>query len=299
MSAVRKPPWLRVRVPGGGEYARVLTRRRERGLTTVCEEARCPNRAECWSCGTATFMVMGAVCTRGCRFCSVQTGAHGQPLDPDEPAKLAATVAELGLRYAVITSVTRDDLPDGGAAHIAACVRALRETVDGLLVEVLIPDLAGDEDALRTVVAAGPVVLGHNLEVVERLSPEIRHRRADYRRSLSVLRAFRRLATPGQLVKSSLLVGLGETDDELLAALVDLRVAGCQMVALGQYLQPTARHAPVVEYRDPAWFEAMGQRARELGFSHVASGPLVRSSYKASELFVRGTVQPLSDAKTG
>lgn len=285
MSAVRKPPWLRVRVPGGGEYARVLARLRERGLTTVCEEARCPNRAECWSCGTATFMVMGAVCTRGCRFCSVQSGAHGQPLDHDEPAKIAVTVAELGLRYAVITSVTRDDLPDGGAAHLAACVRTLRETIDGLLVEVLIPDLAGDEDALRTVVEAGPVVLGHNLEVVERLSPVIRHQRADYRRSLSVLRSFRRLAVPGQLVKSSLLVGLGETDDELLAAMADLRDAGCQMLALGQYLQPTARHVPVVEYRDPAWFEAMGQRARELGFGHVASGPLVRSSYKASELF--------------
>jgi lipoic acid synthetase len=256
----------------------------------VCEEARCPNRAECWACGTATFMVMGAVCTRGCRFCSVRCGAEGQPLDPDEPAKLAATVAELGLRYAVITSVTRDDLPDGGAAHLAACVCALREWVDDLLVEVLIPDLAGDEDHLRTVVDAGPVVLGHNLEVVERLSPLIRHPRADYRRSLGVLATLRRLASPGQRTKSALLVGLGETDDELLATLADLREAGCEMLALGQYLQPTKRHAEVVAYREPGWFDEMAERAHELGFEHVASGPLVRSSYKASELFVRGTL---------
>ncbi len=282
----RKPPWLRVKVPGGGEHGAILARRRSRGLATVCEEALCPNRAECWECGTATFMVMGTVCTRGCRFCSVDTGAAGQALDPDEPARLAETVAELGLRYAVITSVTRDDLPDGGAAHIASCVRALRDRIDGLLVEVLIPDMGGDRSALATVADAGPVVLGHNVEVVERLTPAVRDPRADYRRSLGVLRSFGELAGEAQRVKSALLVGLGETDAEVERTLVDLREVGCQMLAIGQYLQPSRRHHPVVEYREPAWFDHVGRRARELGFAHVASGPLVRSSYRASELYV-------------
>ncbi len=284
----RKPPWLRVKVPGGGAHGAILARRKARGLATVCEEALCPNRAECWECGTATFMVMGAVCTRGCRFCSVGTGGEGQPLNPEEPAKLAETVAELQLRYAVITSVTRDDLPDGGAAHIAACVTALRDRVEGLLVEVLIPDLGGDRGALSTVAASGPAVLGHNVEVVERLTPQIRDRRADYRRSLGVLRTLRELASATQKIKSALLVGLGETDDEVEQTLRDLREAGCQMLAIGQYLQPSRNHHPVAEYREPAWFDDVGRRAREMGFDHVASGPLVRSSYRASELYVEG-----------
>jgi lipoyl synthase len=282
----RKPPWLRVKVPGGEGHARILGRRRRRGLATVCEEARCPNRAECWECGTATFMVMGTVCTRGCRFCAVETAARGQPLDPGEPAALAETVAELGLDYAVITTVTRDDLDDGGAAHIAACVRAVRAR--GVQVEVLIPDLDGDEADLCTVVVAAPVVLGHNLEVVRRLSGEVRHPRADHDRSLGVLGTLRRLAGAGQLVKSALLVGLGESDDEVFVALAELREAGCQMVAVGQYLQPTARHLPVVAYREPTWFDELAERARAMGFEHVAAGPLVRSSYRASELFVEG-----------
>ena len=288
----RKPSWLRVKVPGGGGHGAILSRRRARGLATVCEEALCPNRAECWECGTATFMVMGAVCTRGCRFCSVDTADAGQPLDPDEPDKLAETVAELGLRYAVITSVTRDDLVDGGAAHIAACVTALRERVEGLLVEVLIPDLSGDREALATVVDSGPVVLGHNVEVVERLTPAVRDRRADYGRSLQVLRTLGELASETQKTKSALLVGLGETDGEVDRALVDLRAAGCQMVAIGQYLQPSRSHHPVVEYREPAWFDGVGRRAQELGFDHVASGPLVRSSYRASELYVERWLRP-------
>ena len=286
LEARRKPPWLRVRIPGDGEYARVAGRRTRRGLATVCEEARCPNRAECWECGTATFMVMGTVCTRGCRFCSVEAAARGQPLDPDEPAKLAQTVTELGLTYAVITSVTRDDLPDGGAAHIAECVRALRS--NDLLVEVLIPDLGGDRAALTAVVVSGPVVLGHNVEVVERLSPRVRHPRADYRRSLDVLRNLRDLAAPTQRVKSALVVGLGETEGEVLQTLGELRAAGCQMLAIGQYLQPTARHLPVAEYRDPSWFQKIGEKAHDIGFEHVAAGPLVRSSYRASELYVKG-----------
>ena len=288
--ARRMPPWLRVKVPGGGAHGRILARRKARGLATVCEEALCPNRAECWECGTATFMVMGATCTRGCRFCAVSSGAAGQPLDPDEPAKLADTVAELQLRYAVITSVTRDDLPDGGAAHIAACVGALCARVDGLRVEVLIPDMGGERESLATVAAAGPVVLGHNIEVVERLTPTIRHPRANYRRSLDVLSTFRALAGEHQLVKSSLLVGLGETDEEVEEALADLVEAGCQMVAIGQYLRPSRRHHPVVEYREPAWFDELGRRARRMGFGHVAAGPLVRSSYRASELYVEGWV---------
>ena len=299
----RKPPWLRVKVPGGGAHGAILSRRKARGLATVCEEAQCPNRAECWECGTATFMVMGTVCTRGCRFCSVDTAGTGQPLDPEEPEKLAETVEELGLRYTVITSVTRDDLADGGAAHIAACVTALLLRIDGLLVEVLIPDLGGDREALATVAAAGPVVLGHNVEVVERLTPEVRDRRADYRRSLEVLRTLGELAGEAQRVKSALLVGLGETDDEVERTLLDLRGAGCQMVAIGQYLQPSRRHIPVAEYREPAWFERIGRRAQEMGFAHVASGPLVRSSYRASELYVerrvRGTDEPPTGGRSG
>ncbi len=252
----------------------------------MCEEARCPNRAECWECGTATFMVMGAVCTRGCRFCAVDAAAAGQPLDADEPAKLAATVEEMGLDYAVITSVTRDDLPDGGAAHIAACVQALRGI--GVGVEVLIPDLGGDEAALAQVARSGPAVLGHNVEVVRRLSASIRHPRADHDRSLGVLRTLRELGGAGQLTKSAMLVGLGETDEEVEQTLAELREVGCQMIAVGQYLQPTARHLQVVEYRPPAWFDGLGRRAQEMGFEHVACGPLVRSSYRASELFVKG-----------
>lgn len=287
----RKPPWLRVRIPGDGDYARVLARRRRRGLVTVCEQARCPNRAECWECGTATFMVLGAVCTRGCRFCSVEAAAHGQPLDPDEPAKLARTVAELGLTYAVITSVTRDDLSDGGAAHIAECVRSLR--ANDVLVEVLLPDLGGERSSLTTVAASGPAVLGHNVEVVERLSPLVRHPRADYHRSLGVLSDLRDLAAPRQLVKSALLVGLGETEDEVLQTLGDLRASGCQMAVIGQYLQPTVHHQPVVEYRDPGWFQRIADQARHIGFEHVAAGPLVRSSYRASELYVKSLCRPL------
>jgi lipoyl synthase len=283
---LRKPPWLRVAIPGGDNHARILGRRRRRGLATVCEEARCPNRAQCWECGTATFMVMGSVCTRGCRFCAVDAATAGQPLDPDEPTKLAATVQEMGLDYAVVTSVTRDDLGDGGAVHIAACVRALRGI--GVRVEVLIPDLGGDEAALAQVVRSGPSVLGHNIEVVRRLSGSVRHPRADHDRSLGVLRCLRDLGGADQLTKSALLVGLGETDLEVEQTLTELRDVGCQMIAVGQYLQPTARHAAVVEYRPPAWFEELEIRARAMGFEHVASGPLVRSSYRASELFVEG-----------
>ena len=292
MDYQRKPPWLRVGVPGGPEQAHILGMRKRRGLATVCEEALCPNRAECWGCGTATFMVMGAVCTRGCRFCAVKSAPQGQPLDPEEPQLLAQTVAELALRYAVITSVTRDDLPDGGADHLARCVRALHDTVADLNVEVLIPDLDGDKQALAVVVDSGPVVLGHNVEVVERLSPHVRHRRADYRRSLQVLRTLSRLAgdrdLPRPLIKSALLVGLGETQDEIHATLADLREAGCEMVAIGQYLQPSRQRLPVAHYYEPAWFDELGERARGMGFRHVAAGPLVRSSYRASELFVEG-----------
>jgi len=238
-------------------------------------------------------MVLGAVCTRGCRFCAVESAPGGQPPDPEEPDKLATTVSELGLDYAVITSVTRDDLPDGGAGHIAECVRALR--CRDVLVEALIPDLAGDRRSLAAVARSEPVVLGHNVEVVERLSESIRHPRASYRRSLEVLRTLRELASPKQLVKSALLVGLGETEAEVLQTLADLRESGCQMLAVGQYLQPTRTHQPVAEYREPGWFRELAERAREMGFGHVAAGPLVRSSYRASELYVKKVVLDGSD----
>ena len=284
--AAKKPAWLRVNVPGGERYAKVRETVRGLSLHTVCEEAHCPNVAECWGGGTATVMLMGDVCTRGCRFCHVKTASHPPPLDPDEPRHLAEAIAELGLDYIVVTSVDRDDLADGGAGHFADAIRHLK-AISGLLVEVLTPDFRGDLEAVRTVGRSRPDVFANNLETVRRLTPIVRDARAGYDQTLGVLAAMKR-EFPGIVTKSSIMVGLGETDGELVEAMRDLRSAGVEILTLGQYLRPSAWHLPVVEYVTPEKFGAHREAGLRLGFRYVASGPLVRSSYRAAELFLRG-----------
>jgi lipoic acid synthetase len=278
-AAVRRhPDWIRVRVPGGEGYARTRGIVKESGVATVCEEARCPNVAECWAHGTATFMLMGDTCTRNCAFCAV---SHGRPapLDPMEPHRLAQAVRKLGLQHVVVTSVDRDDLADLGAAHFAATVRAIRHAVPECEVEVLTPDFQGRRDCVETVAASPIAIYNHNLETVPRLYKRARAG-AKYQRSLDVLR-FARAARADLLTKAGLMLGLGEEIDEVLAVLSDLRAAGCDIITLGQHLRPTAKHLPVERYLDPGEFDDLGRKAREMGFRHVESGPLVRSSYHA------------------
>lgn len=279
--ATPRPTWLRVRVPASGEAARVREIVRAGGLHTVCFSAACPNLGECWSHGTATFMIGGNLCTRACGFCDVATGRPG-PLDPEEPGRVAEAVARLGLGFAVITAVARDDLADGGAGQMAATVRAVRARCPGTGIEVLIPDYRGDEAALSTVLDASPDVLNHNLETVERLQRRVR-KAGRYDRSLAVLRRAGELR-PDIPTKTGLMLGLGERDDELERALGDLREAGVRLLTLGQYLQPSPAHLPVERFVPPEEFERWAERARELGFEEVAAGPLVRSSYRAERL---------------
>ncbi|MCK4414983.1 MAG: lipoyl synthase [Candidatus Eisenbacteria sp.] len=274
----RKPAWLRVRLPGGSGYARVRAVLRRSKVETVCERARCPNCHECWNAGTATFMILGTTCTRGCRFCAVERGAALPGPDPREPAEVARAAALLGLRHVVVTSVTRDDLPDGGAGHFVGTIAALRARVPQATVEVLIPDFAGREADQDQVFAARPEILNHNVETVARLYPQVRPG-AGYRRSLTLLA---RAAAQGLATKSGFMVGLGESPREIGELLRDLRTAGCQRVTIGQYLQPTGTMVPVKRYYTPAEFTACGAQARELGFVHVESGPMVRSSYHAA-----------------
>ncbi len=281
-----KPAWLRARVPGGGRYAEVQATVREHRLATVCEESMCPNIGECWGNGTATIMLMGAVCTRACRFCAVDTGNPHGWLDPAEPANAARTVELMKLRYVVLTSVDRDDLPDGGAAHYAACISAIRARNPETAVEALTPDFAGNADAVRSVVASDLAVFAHNLETVRRLTPAVRDPRAGYDQSLAVLRQAR-AARPGLLTKSSLMLGLGEEDAEIGQAMRDLRDAGVDILTLGQYLRPTANHLPVHRYVHPDEFRALRERGLELGFMEVVAGPLVRSSYRAERALER------------
>ncbi|ROR34680.1 lipoyl synthase [Inmirania thermothiophila] len=283
---LRKPSWIRVRAPVGGSVERLKGILRRHHLHTVCEEASCPNLGECFSGGTATFMIMGDVCTRRCPFCDV---AHGRPapLDPAEPRQLAETVVAMGLRYVVITSVDRDDLRDGGAAHFAACVQAVREASPGIRVEVLVPDFRGrQERALEALSAAPPDVFNHNLETVPRLYREVRPG-ADYATSLRLLARFK-ARHPGVPTKSGLMLGLGETLEEVLAVMRDLRTHGCEMLTLGQYLQPTLHHLPVRRYVHPDEFAALAREGRAMGFRSVAAGPLVRSSYHAEAQAAEG-----------
>jgi lipoic acid synthetase len=274
----RKPSWLKVRAPGGPTYLRLKSRLREWNLHTVCEEAHCPNIGECWEDATATFMILGDVCTRNCGYCAV---THGTPVweDREEPERIGRAVADLGLEHVVITSVNRDDLADGGAAHWAATVHAVRRQASGCRVEVLIPDFQGSLASLETVIAAGPDILNHNTETVPRLYKVARHG-GRYERTLSLFRHARAHA-PGMTTKSGIILGLGETREELAATLADLREVGVAILTLGQYLRPSARHLPVARYYHPDEFAELAALGRALGFRHVESGPLVRSSYHA------------------
>jgi len=273
-----KPSWLKVRAPGGPNFIRLKGLMREWNLHSVCEEARCPNIGECWEDLTATFMILGDVCTRNCGYCAV---AHGRPVweDREEPARVGRAVAELGLEHVVITSVNRDDLADGGAAHFAATVRAIRRAAPGCRVELLIPDFQGDAAALSAVIDAGPDVLNHNTETVPRLYKVARHG-GRYERAIEIFRRARQRA-PALVTKSGIIVGLGEERDELLAVMRDLRAADVNILTLGQYLRPSARHLPVARYYRPEEFAELAADGRAMGFAHVEAGPLVRSSYHA------------------
>ncbi len=283
-TAKKKPPWLKRRLPTGKGYENVRRLLDQSCLHTVCQEAKCPNLWECFSKGTATFMIMGARCTRNCRFCAVEHGALDPP-ETDEPERIAEAVQTLNLGYVVVTSVTRDDLPNGGAAHFAASIGSIRKVNPDTLVEVLIPDFEGSRDALELVLEAAPDVLNHNLETVKRLYPKVRPE-AVYERSLELLQRAH-YSSPDLPVKSGLMLGLGETRREIERALQDLLDHGCSLLTLGQYLQPSKSHLPVVEYISPEMFAALGKQALAMGFKQVASGPFVRSSYHARELFSR------------
>jgi len=282
-----KPRWLVRPLPSGPKVAQIQGLLAEHNLHTVCEEARCPNRGECWSQGEATLMIMGDTCSRGCRFCDVKTGSKLEmmalPLDPLEPAKVANTVKTLGLSYAVITSVDRDELPDQGADHWARTIQACRYLAPDTVLDVLLPDFRGERDLIRRVVEAKPHVLAHNVETVERLQGKVRDHRASYQQTLDVLRAFKEMA-PRTPTKSGIMVGHGETREELLQTLRDLRAAGVDFVTVGQYLRPSEWHLPVQDYVHPNDFVEIEQAAWALGFKHVVAGPFVRSSYRAWEV---------------
>ena len=273
-----KPEWLRVRMPGGPGYLRLKQLMRDQSLHTVCEEARCPNIGECWSAGTATFMILGDICTRACGFCAVTTG-RPLAIDMGEPKRVAEAVARMRLRHAVVTSVDRDDMPDGGAGVFAQTVQWIRRLSPGTTVELLTPDFGGNWVALATVMRAKPEILDHNLDTVPRLYRQVRPR-GRYQRALELLRRAKELEA-GALTKSGLMAGLGETREEIGQVMHDLRGAGCDILTIGQYLRPSARHLPLVRYYEPAEFEAIADEGRALGFRHVEAGPLVRSSYHA------------------
>jgi lipoyl synthase len=281
----RKPDWLKVRAPGGENYTRIKKTLRELDLYTVCEEARCPNVGECWSSGTATVMVLGHTCTRGCRFCAVTTGNPKGAVDPREPDHVARAISGLSLRYVVLTMVDRDDLLDGGADHVARTVKALKTLQPDLLVETLVGDFRGRRWDVETVLEGGPDVFAHNVEVPRRLTPLIRDKRCSYDVSLDVLRHAKSIA-PERLTKSSIMVGIGETDDEVIATLEDLRAANVDVVTLGQYLRPTEKHADLDRYVTPEQFKEFERAGLAMGFAYVASGALVRSSYHAAEAFI-------------
>ena len=278
-----KPPWLRVKLPSGAQYEEVRSIVRSHKLSTVCAESKCPNIAECWGRGTATLMLMGSVCTRACKFCSVSTGNPNGWLDPLEPLQVADAVALMGLKYVVLTSVDRDDLPDGGAAHYAACVKAIHDRSPGTAVEALTPDFAGDLDCVATVIDAGLVTYAQNLETVERLTHPVRDPRAGYAQTLGVLR-FAKQHAPKTLTKTSLMLGLGETDAELERTLRDIRDANVDVVTMGQYMRPSVNHLPVERFVSPDEFKRYRDIALGMGFLEAVAGPLVRSSYRAERV---------------
>lgn len=285
-----KPSWLKVRLAGGTEYLRIKQLTSQLKLATVCEEAHCPNIAECWGGGTATIMLMGDVCTRGCRFCNVKTGRPKKPPNFNEPQHTAQAVSEMGLNYVVLTSVNRDDLEDDGAGHFAKTVQVLREKSPNLFVEVLTPDFRGKLSCIRKILNANPHVFAHNIETVKRLTPKVRDRRAGYQQSLNVLKQVK-IERSDIFTKSSIMLGLGETEEEIHQVLADLRAAACDIVTFGQYLRPRARHLPVQRYLPPKEFEQWRQKALSYGFLYAASGPLVRSSYRAGEFFIKNVLE--------
>jgi len=279
---LRKPAWLKVTLPGKGDFGKMDSILARYNLNTVCQSAQCPNQGECWGRCTSTIMILGEVCTRNCKFCAVDTGNPKGFLDWTEPERVAGAVKELGLDYVVITSVDRDDLEDGGAELFAATIRRIKETVPGVLCEPLIPDFFGRRDLLEKVIQSSPDVLGHNLETVRRLTPFVRDRRAGYDLSLKVLTLAKEI-NPSLPVKSGIMLGLGETDEEVLETLRDIRNAGADIVTLGQYLMPTRKHLPVQRYVDPETFRFFSEEAYKMGFKYAPSAPLVRSSYHAEE----------------
>jgi lipoic acid synthetase len=286
----RKPEWLKVRLPGGERYTRLKETFRSLDLHTVCEEARCPNIGECWSEGTATLMILGETCTRGCRFCAVGTGDPGGMVDPREPENVGRALAKLDLAYVVLTMVDRDDLLDGGAAHVAQTVRRIKHHSPELLVETLVGDFAGvKRDVLTVVKEGGPDVFAHNVEVVPSLQRKMRDARCTWERSMQVL-AWAKDAG-ANITKSSLMVGCGETEDDVEEALASLRDNGVDVVTIGQYLRPSKKHAEVARFVEPAEFDRYHARGLEMGFRYVASGPLVRSSYRAAEAFLKGVLK--------
>jgi lipoic acid synthetase len=294
---VPKPNWLKVRAPGGENYVRIKEMLGELKLATVCQEARCPNMGECWSVGTATIMLMGDVCTRGCKFCNVKTGNPKGILDPLEPEKVAYSISQMGLEYVVLTSVDRDDLPDQGSTHFARTIRTIKKLDSHVIVEVLTPDFRGDHELVQLLVEAKPDVFAHNVETVERLQKRVRDPRAGYQQSLGVLKVVKEI-DPTRYTKTSLMLGLGETDEEILQTLKDLRAINCDVVTFGQYLQPTPRHLPVQEYVNPEKFAHWQKVSEDMGFLYVASGPLVRSSYRAGEFFMKGIIKKQRDSLT-
>src|SRR3990167_2200494 len=282
-----KPDWLKIKLQKNDQFSGIKETLTKHNLHTVCESAHCPNISECWNGGTATFMLMGDVCSRGCKFCAVKTGNPMKQLDADEPKKLAKALAEIKLfDYVVLTSVNRDDLEDGGSAHIADCIKEVKKEYPEIIVEVLIPDFKGNLDALRKIVDAKPEVIAHNVETVERLQKKVRDVRANYNQSLSVLENAKKL-NPKIYTKSSIMLGLGETGEEVIQSMKDLREINADILTIGQYLRPTGWHISISEFAAPEKFEYFKQKALELGFLFCASGPFVRSSYRAGELFVR------------
>ena len=280
---IRKPDWLKVKFPAGANFTKIDQYHRINGLNSVCRSAACPNQGECWSQGTATFMILGDVCSRHCRFCNVGNGKL-EPPNPEEPLKIATAIYELGLNHAVITTVTRDDLNDGGADQFVKLIEAIKGLTDTCRIELLISDLQGNQDALTTIVNANPDILGHNVETVPRLYSQVRPE-AKYQRTLSLLRAIKQI-NPNIITKSGLMLGMGETTDEVLQVMADLRQHGCQLLTLGQYLAPTKDHFPVQSYITPDEFSTYAEKGLALGFDHVEAGPLVRSSYHAEEQYI-------------
>ncbi len=285
-----KPSWIKMRPPAGEKYLELKKMFKELNLATVCQEAQCPNVAECWSGGTATIMLMGDTCTRGCRFCDVKTGNPKGEIDTDEPQKVSYAISKMGLDYVVLTSVDRDDLPDEGSGHFAETIELIKMLDPDLIVEVLTPDFKGNKDFVKKIVDSKPDVFAHNIETVKRLTPAVRDPRAGYQQSMDVLKMVKDI-DPKRYTKSSIMLGLGETDAEVQECLEDLRSVGCDVITFGQYLQPQKRHLQVQNYITPEKFKQWQTVAEQMGFLYVASGPLVRSSYRAGEFFMKGIIE--------